>query len=945
MSNNNNKERIGNYEFIKTIGEGTFGKVKLAIHLPTQEYVAIKILEKSRINDKEELERVEKEIKYLKILNHPNIIQIYEVISNEYNYYIVMEYVSGGELFTYIVNHEKLDEKEASFFFTQLIYGIKEIHKNKICHRDIKPENLLLTEKKIIKIIDFGLSNEYIDYLSTQCGSPCYAAPEMIRGMKYSGLMIDLWACGIILFAMLCGYLPFDDKDNNVVFRKILQCKLEFPNENEIFLSNEAKDLIKRILNPNPLKRITIDEVLCHPFLKTGLKEYKNIIKSPLFNQENIIIDYMVKELKYSNENKKINKYIKANRHNSYTTTFKLLKKKIIEGRFDINYLLKENAKNPYVTPIKNLNPKINLKNEDNINVIKVIKNNINIEKINNKDDIPTNDNNLSVKNNQKNIKASLRKSMRENNNNSSINHKINKTCIFHSNKKSVANELIIPKDIKSLEEKPICTIKNNNLIVKDPNKINPIYQKLLSNKKNENNIKKKIDTSVSVEKKKIKKNKKIKIKTNTPFKYIGRNRNPFTYKLDNLKYDNKTFKKKIIYYPKYLLTKRIDISADKINKKNNRNNKNIINPTNIQYIGVLKDKNLKKLEEIRRGYELTPIKIQCITERSADKANKNLNQLKKNQKKNDNKLYKNIYNIKQLNRKEHKPLISDFSINSTISSTITTPINIPNKINYRKIDVKNINNDKKNNNKIYKTIDTARTPIIRRRNNKEELYKKLPYYNTINNNYNTTIQTNKMKNYLIKDNNSQINNTLNTNIIYNNFIYHENNNINNNGIKNERNKNINKINLKKKIKNENSKYIPISQREKKQLIKDDILNIHEKSKIINENYHFLTKNNILILKNPNINVFLSTNINSTTEQIKKNLEGFCKKYKYKCFNYNDSKYRININDSNSFILEINSDNIKKNKIINLYQNKGSNEIIKKNINRLWLEMSNNIYG
>ena len=138
MSIKDKRDIIGNYQFIKTIGEGTFGKVKKSIHIPTKEYVAIKILEKSRIHDKEELERVEKEIKYLKMFNHPNIIQIYEVIENTENFYIVMEYVEGGELFNYIVEHEKLEEKEASFFFAQLIYGIKEIHKQKICHRDRK---------------------------------------------------------------------------------------------------------------------------------------------------------------------------------------------------------------------------------------------------------------------------------------------------------------------------------------------------------------------------------------------------------------------------------------------------------------------------------------------------------------------------------------------------------------------------------------------------------------------------------------------------------------------------------------------------------------------------------------------------------------------------------------------------------------------------------------
>ena len=208
------KNVISNYKYIRTIGEGTFGKVKLAIHILTGEKVAIKILEKNLIKGKREYEKIEREIKYLKLFTHPNIIKIYEVIESSSSFFIVMEYAPGGELFNYIVEKEKLSEKETSFFLYQIIQGVKEIHKKKICHRDIKPENLLFTKNKVIKIIDFGLSSEYENYLSTPCGSPCYASPEMIEGKKYNGLSVDLWACGIILFAMLCGYLPFDDTNN-----------------------------------------------------------------------------------------------------------------------------------------------------------------------------------------------------------------------------------------------------------------------------------------------------------------------------------------------------------------------------------------------------------------------------------------------------------------------------------------------------------------------------------------------------------------------------------------------------------------------------------------------------------------------------------------------------------------------------------------------------------
>ena len=521
---------------------------------------------------------------------------------------------------------------------------------------------------------------------------------------------------------------------------------------------------------------------------------------------------------------------------------------------------------------------------------------------------------------------------MRENIDNSNKKHKVNKTCIFHSNKKSIVNDLIIPKNIKCIEEHPIFSLKNNNLLLKEPSKINPIYQKLLKNTKKINNLKKKIDTSVSVEKKKIKKNKKIKIKSNTPLKYIRCGVNPFTYRQDNLKYDNNTLdRKKILYYPKYLITKKIDLSADKVKQKKH---KDIIYPSKIQYFGALKKWNIK-IEKIRKGYVLTPLKIQYITKygASADKVSKNEKLLKNNLIKNNNKKPINIKNIKELNKNVHKQIVSDIGINSNI-----TPVNIPKKIIYKKVDVKNVDNIRKNNIIKYKTIETARTPINGRIINKEEGYKKLSYYNIINNNFNT-IQTNRIKNYLIKDNNNQTNNTLNTNttIRYNNFIYHENNNINNNPIKKEKKIINNKIKLRKKINIENGKYIPLSLRVKKPLNNENISNIHGIINLTNESH--INKNNIYI------NNFLISNIiNLNSEQIKKNVEGFCKKYHYK-YKYliNNNKFKIDINDINSFILEINSDT--KNKIIKLYHYSGSEEITKKIMNEFWLEMSKNFYS
>jgi len=173
-----------------------------------------------------------------------------------------MEFASGKELFEYIVSKTRLNEIESCRLFQQLISGITYIHKLKIVHRDLKPENLLLDYKKDIKIADFGLSNLYPnnELLKTACGSPCYAAPEMLLGKPYNGLNVDIWSCGIILFAMICGYLPFEEKNNELLYKKIIEGRFNIPS----FVSEPAKDLMRKILNVNPEKRYKIDEIISH---------------------------------------------------------------------------------------------------------------------------------------------------------------------------------------------------------------------------------------------------------------------------------------------------------------------------------------------------------------------------------------------------------------------------------------------------------------------------------------------------------------------------------------------------------------------------------------------------------------------------------------------------------------------------------------------------------
>lgn len=214
---------LSNYRLGKTLGIGSFGKVKVAEHILTGHKVAIKILNRKKIRQMDMEDKVRREIKILRLFMHPHIIRLYEVIETAHDIYVVMEYVKSGELFDYIVEKGRLMEDEARRFFQQIVSGVEYCHRNMVVHRDLKPENLLLDSRMNVKIADFGLSNVMRDghFLKTSCGSPNYAAPEVISGRLYAGPEVDVWSCGVILYALLCGSLPFDDENIPNLFKKI----------------------------------------------------------------------------------------------------------------------------------------------------------------------------------------------------------------------------------------------------------------------------------------------------------------------------------------------------------------------------------------------------------------------------------------------------------------------------------------------------------------------------------------------------------------------------------------------------------------------------------------------------------------------------------------------------------------------------------------------------
>ncbi|KAL1630501.1 hypothetical protein SLS56_004775 [Neofusicoccum ribis] len=306
--------KFGDYILGQTLGEGEFGKVKMGWKKDGGVQVAIKLIRREVLgSNPSRLPKIYREISILRGLQHPNIVRLHEMVETERHIGIILEYASGGELFDYILNHRYLKDNSARRLFAQLVSGVGYLHKKGIVHRDLKLENLLLDRNKNIIITDFGFANTFdpndelgdeIEYnlgnkdfvkktgleivgesghrrgdlMQTSCGSPCYAAPELVvSDSLYTGRKVDVWSCGVILYAMLAGYLPFDDDpanpegDNiNLLYKYIVSTPLTFPE----YVTPHARDLLKRILVPDPRKRADLFEVARHSWLS----EYAHVV-------------------------------------------------------------------------------------------------------------------------------------------------------------------------------------------------------------------------------------------------------------------------------------------------------------------------------------------------------------------------------------------------------------------------------------------------------------------------------------------------------------------------------------------------------------------------------------------------------------------------------------------------------------------------------------------
>ncbi|XP_060124623.1 serine/threonine-protein kinase SIK3 isoform X2 [Zootoca vivipara] len=259
--------RIGYYEIERTIGKGNFAVVKLATHLVTRVKVAIKIIDKTQL-DEENLKKIFREVQIMKMLCHPHIIRLYQVMETERMIYLVTEYASGGEIFDHLVAHGRMAEKEARKKFKQIVAAVHFCHCRNIVHRDLKAENLLLDANLNIKIADFGFSNIFTpgQLLKTWCGSPPYAAPELFEGKEYDGPKVDIWSLGVVLYVLVCGALPFDGSTLQNLRARVLSGKFRIP----FFMSTECEHLIRHMLVLEPSRRLSMEQICKHKWMKLG---------------------------------------------------------------------------------------------------------------------------------------------------------------------------------------------------------------------------------------------------------------------------------------------------------------------------------------------------------------------------------------------------------------------------------------------------------------------------------------------------------------------------------------------------------------------------------------------------------------------------------------------------------------------------------------------------
>ncbi|KAI3703269.1 hypothetical protein L1987_73218 [Smallanthus sonchifolius] len=263
---------LNKYQLTRLLGRGSFAKVYHGRSLTDNTYVAVKVIGKPSTADPTMEPRLIREVAAMRRLNHQNIVKLHEVMATKTKIYLVMELADGGGLFTQLIRRGRIKEPTARFYFQQLVSALHFCHQNGVAHRDLKPQNLLLDKHGNLKISDFGLSalpeSKKDGLLHTACGTPAFTAPEIVRGQGYDGAKADAWSCGVILFNLLTGYLPFDDSNLPNMYRKIHAREIVFPD----WITKQPRVIIRKLLDPRPETRMSIGSLMDLAWFKKSLK-------------------------------------------------------------------------------------------------------------------------------------------------------------------------------------------------------------------------------------------------------------------------------------------------------------------------------------------------------------------------------------------------------------------------------------------------------------------------------------------------------------------------------------------------------------------------------------------------------------------------------------------------------------------------------------------------
>ncbi|XP_049584179.1 serine/threonine-protein kinase SIK1 [Syngnathus scovelli] len=326
--------QVGFYEIIRTLGKGNFAVVKLARHKVTKTQVAIKIIDKTRLNPSN-LEKIYREVQIMKLLNHPHIIKLYQVMETKDMLYIVTEYAKNGEMFDHLTTNGRMNETEARKKFWQILTAVDYCHRHHIVHRDLKTENLLLDANMNIKLADFGFGNFYNagEPLSTWCGSPPYAAPEVFEGKEYEGPQLDIWSLGVVLYVLVCGSLPFDGPSLPALRQRVTEGRFRIP----FFMSQDCENLIRKMLVVDPAKRISVAQIKQHRWMLADPTAAHQTLSHSLTDYNSNLGDYSEPVLGIMNtlgiDRQRTIESLQSSSYNHFSAIYYLLLERVKEHR------------------------------------------------------------------------------------------------------------------------------------------------------------------------------------------------------------------------------------------------------------------------------------------------------------------------------------------------------------------------------------------------------------------------------------------------------------------------------------------------------------------------------------------------------------------------------------------------------------------------------------